>query len=469
MVLGLALSRAQRHAEAVEVLDRASSSLGSRHSEFALRLEAAAVVPGLNDLTRHLRRPYALRRYANGPPTIPPRHLSCWPWPRGPPSSRTSPLRPARARDPGASGRSERTLRLGGQAVVAEPTFCTGNACAVLRRAVCADASLLDASIAQAQATGRPGRLAVCLAIRGWLALRQGDLRAAEANTQMACRRRARHHPVPRHERRCATEALVEQGEARRRAGARATRLGSRQWNGHGCTSSPSPRAGGSARDASPKGSGTSSALGKPDACDGDLSELRPLAIGRRARPSRARRSRIGGTLGRELLLAQAFGAPRALGVALRAAGVVAGGDRGASCSVRPSTRSSAATPSWKGPAPVLISAPCFGDATGALKRENYARHSTPPTARAPDRSPNTPRPRLRATGARPRRVVLTGPDSLTASERRIAELASQGLTNREIAQTLFVTARTVEGHLTSIFLQATARLAKRASRCASG
>ena len=58
----------------------------------------------------------------------------------------------------------------------------------------------------------------------------------------------------------------------------------------------------------------------------------------------------------------------------------------------------------------------------------------------------------LRATGARPRRVVLTGLDSLTASERRIAELASQGLTNREIAQTLFITARTVEGHLTSVF-----------------
>ena len=58
----------------------------------------------------------------------------------------------------------------------------------------------------------------------------------------------------------------------------------------------------------------------------------------------------------------------------------------------------------------------------------------------------------LRATGARPRRAVLSGLDSLTASERRIAEYASQGLTNREIAQTLFVTARTVEGHLTSIF-----------------
>jgi DNA-binding CsgD family transcriptional regulator len=48
--------------------------------------------------------------------------------------------------------------------------------------------------------------------------------------------------------------------------------------------------------------------------------------------------------------------------------------------------------------------------------------------------------------------VLLTGLEALTASERRIAELAAQGLTNRQIAQNLFVTARTVEGHLTNVF-----------------
>ena len=49
MVLARALSRAQRFAEAVEVLDRAASALDLGDSELALQLEAAAVVAGMND------------------------------------------------------------------------------------------------------------------------------------------------------------------------------------------------------------------------------------------------------------------------------------------------------------------------------------------------------------------------------------------------------------------------------------
>jgi DNA-binding CsgD family transcriptional regulator len=54
----------------------------------------------------------------------------------------------------------------------------------------------------------------------------------------------------------------------------------------------------------------------------------------------------------------------------------------------------------------------------------------------------------LEATGARPRSVVLTGAESLTPSELRVARLAAEGKTNREAAQLLFVSPKTVETHL---------------------
>jgi DNA-binding CsgD family transcriptional regulator len=60
-----------------------------------------------------------------------------------------------------------------------------------------------------------------------------------------------------------------------------------------------------------------------------------------------------------------------------------------------------------------------------------------------------TARAELRASGVRLRREALTGADSLTASERRIAELAAGGTSNAEIAQALFLTVKTVEMHLT--------------------
>jgi DNA-binding CsgD family transcriptional regulator len=57
-------------------------------------------------------------------------------------------------------------------------------------------------------------------------------------------------------------------------------------------------------------------------------------------------------------------------------------------------------------------------------------------------------RTELAATGARPRRASTSGRDALTPSELRVARVAADGRTSHEIAQTLFVTTKTIDGHL---------------------
>jgi DNA-binding CsgD family transcriptional regulator len=54
--------------------------------------------------------------------------------------------------------------------------------------------------------------------------------------------------------------------------------------------------------------------------------------------------------------------------------------------------------------------------------------------------------------GARPRRDWRVGVEALTPSELRVARLAADGRTNREIAQALYVTLKTVEGHLAQVY-----------------
>ncbi|HMJ32782.1 MAG TPA: LuxR family transcriptional regulator [Baekduia sp.] len=58
----------------------------------------------------------------------------------------------------------------------------------------------------------------------------------------------------------------------------------------------------------------------------------------------------------------------------------------------------------------------------------------------------------LQAAGARPRRRTESGPSALTASERRVAQLAAEGATTREIATQLSVSPKTVETHLTRTY-----------------
>jgi DNA-binding CsgD family transcriptional regulator len=58
----------------------------------------------------------------------------------------------------------------------------------------------------------------------------------------------------------------------------------------------------------------------------------------------------------------------------------------------------------------------------------------------------------LAATGRRPRRARISGPESLTPSERRIAERAAAGRTNPQICHELFLSPKTVEMHLSRTY-----------------
>jgi DNA-binding CsgD family transcriptional regulator len=48
--------------------------------------------------------------------------------------------------------------------------------------------------------------------------------------------------------------------------------------------------------------------------------------------------------------------------------------------------------------------------------------------------------------------MAIEGRNSLTPSERRVASMAAEGRTNKELAQALFVTVKTVEMHLANTY-----------------
>jgi DNA-binding CsgD family transcriptional regulator len=152
---------------------------------------------------------------------------------------------------------------------------------------------------------------------------------------------------------------------------------------------------------------------------------------------------------------AKRFGAPSGLGVALRSAGLVEDGERGIEL-LRESVEVLGESPARHEQAQSLV------ELGACLRRENRrseARgwlHEGLKLAERCGASGLTQRARaeLLATGARPRPRALWGLDALTASERRVAMMAVEGLTNVEVAQSLYVSQKTVEKHLTSVFMK---------------
>jgi len=58
----------------------------------------------------------------------------------------------------------------------------------------------------------------------------------------------------------------------------------------------------------------------------------------------------------------------------------------------------------------------------------------------------------LMAAGARPRRPAVTGVESLTPTELRVAQLVAQDLSNREVAEQMFVSRSTIAWHVRNIY-----------------
>jgi DNA-binding CsgD family transcriptional regulator len=154
-----------------------------------------------------------------------------------------------------------------------------------------------------------------------------------------------------------------------------------------------------------------------------------------------------------ELELARSIGSPRATGIALAALGTVRGGDSGLGL-LRESVAELDRTEAELEPVRARI------DLGIALRQARCAREARQPLEQALDAARHLGSLRLakraldelRAAGGRPRRLALSGVESLTPSQHRVAEMAAEGLSNREIAETLFVTRRTVETHLTQVY-----------------
>ncbi len=160
-------------------------------------------------------------------------------------------------------------------------------------------------------------------------------------------------------------------------------------------------------------------------------------------------RQRAGQLADAELADVRVFGAPRALGIALRAAGLARGGQEGLAL-LRESVAALDDSPA------LLERARSLAELGAALRRDGQRAAARDPLARALDLAArcgarplaSRAREELRAAGARPRRPWRTGVDALTPSELRVARLAAEGRSNREIAYELYVTLKAVEGHL---------------------
>jgi DNA-binding CsgD family transcriptional regulator len=154
-----------------------------------------------------------------------------------------------------------------------------------------------------------------------------------------------------------------------------------------------------------------------------------------------------------ELVASRRFGAPRAIGISLVACGFVATGAESVDL-MREAVEVLRGSPSRLELARSLVT---LG---GALRRAGHPNDARETLREALEMShrfgavalANEARTELIAAGARPRRPATTGVDALTPGEQRVAGMAASGMSNREIAEDLFVTVKAVQWHLRNVY-----------------
>lgn len=153
--------------------------------------------------------------------------------------------------------------------------------------------------------------------------------------------------------------------------------------------------------------------------------------------------------LSEELTLARQFGAPHPIGVALMHSGL-AHGEQGID-QLEDAVAVLAPSPARLEHARALVHLGAAQRRRGKITaaRETLQAGLDASAACEATALERYARAELAAAGLRPRTKRLRGADALTPSERRVADLAISGMSNREIAQALFVSLRTVETHLT--------------------
>jgi DNA-binding CsgD family transcriptional regulator len=201
-------------------------------------------------------------------------------------------------------------------------------------------------------------------------------------------------------------------------------------------------------KDARAAGNLMSATISNPGCCGWRSSAALALAALDRDGEARA-------MVGDELADARRFGIPDAEGTALRTLGLVAGGAGGLEALRASVAALEVAEGRLEHARSVLELGAALRRAGERAEARDVLREALDATARAgasglADRAHEE----LVAAGARPRRDrrLLSGRESLTASEDRVAALAAEGLTNREIAQRQFVTVKAVQWHLRNVY-----------------